>query len=263
MPRLFQSFLLCALLVLLAGPASAVGQAVERAPDELWEAFPLEPAPSAAAPEATAPDTAAPRATPSGETPQAPPVSRSQDGTATGTLAALLVAFVGLGGVAWYVGFGRKTGSGAQREARVVPAPMHPADPPPGPAQALWSSKSMSARAASPQVERRTAVPPVTLRQQDSCRIELRGHGVKSYFYAVPQEGGPELARSPYFRVRRGDAENETSAPEALRALTRELTAAGWRANGSGRAPWDLRFERGAAERRFERSTAGHALARE
>jgi hypothetical protein len=66
----------------------------------------------------------------------------------------------------------------------------------------------------------------------ETCRIRLHNRSIKAHFYAVPVAGGPVLARSPDF-----------SAPEALRALVDELTAAGWRQTGAGRAPWDLRFE--------------------
>jgi hypothetical protein len=52
------------------------------------------------------------------------------------------------------------------------------------------------------------------------------------------------LARSPYFRVKRDDAQPGLDAPSALRALVAELTADGWTQTGAGRAPWDLRFER-------------------
>jgi hypothetical protein len=72
----------------------------------------------------------------------------------------------------------------------------------------------------------------------------LHNRSIKAHFFAVPYDGGPVLARSPYFKIGRTGDDAGLSAPEALRALVNELTAAGWRQTGAGRAPWDLRFER-------------------
>ena len=68
---------------------------------------------------------------------------------------------------------------------------------------------------------------------------------MKSHFYAVTEDGTTVVARSPYFRVDRKN-EHGLDAPTALRALIDELRTAGWTQIGAGRAPWDLRFERGA-----------------
>ena len=78
--------------------------------------------------------------------------------------------------------------------------------------------------------------------QWETCRIKVQTRSIKSYFYAIPYEGGPALARSPYFKAGK-DADGYGPA-DALRELVDELTAAGWYQIGAGRAPWDLRFRR-------------------
>jgi hypothetical protein len=83
----------------------------------------------------------------------------------------------------------------------------------------------------------------------DACRIRLHNRSIKAHFFAVPYDGGPVLARSPYFKIRRAEDEPGVSAPEALRSLVDDLTAAGWRQTSAGRAPWDLRFERATSAR--------------
>ena len=77
----------------------------------------------------------------------------------------------------------------------------------------------------------------------DTCRIKVHSRPIKSHFYAVPYEGGPVIARSPYFKVKR-DGEQGVGPADALRALVADLTAAGWHQTGSGRVAWDLRFRR-------------------
>jgi hypothetical protein len=63
-------------------------------------------------------------------------------------------------------------------------------------------------------------------------------------FVAVADAGGRVLARSPAFKLKRAEDDTGPTPPEALRALVEELTAAGWRKTGAGRAPWELRFGR-------------------
>ena len=79
-----------------------------------------------------------------------------------------------------------------------------------------------------------------------ACRIKFHNRPIRTHFYAVPYEGGPVLARSPYFKLERGKGDSGPTAPEALRALVEELTALGWQQTGVGSAPWDLRFQRSA-----------------
>jgi len=63
-------------------------------------------------------------------------------------------------------------------------------------------------------------------------------------FVATGDEDGPIIARSPVFRLYGGARYPGPRPPDALRELVEELTAAGWRKTGAGRAPWDLQFER-------------------
>ena len=77
-----------------------------------------------------------------------------------------------------------------------------------------------------------------------ACRIKFHNRPIRTHFYAVPYEGGPVLARSPYFKLERGKGDSGPTAPEALRALVEDLTALGWQQTGVGSAPWDLRFQR-------------------
>jgi hypothetical protein len=105
------------------------------------------------------------------------------------------------------------------------------------------------ARAATPEPIPAPAAPPRPFVAPaspafEACRIRLHNRSIKAHFFAVPYDGGPVFARSPYFKIRRAEDEPGVSAPEALRALVDELTAAGWRQTSAGRAPWDLRFER-------------------
>ena len=79
-----------------------------------------------------------------------------------------------------------------------------------------------------------------------ACRIKFHNRPIRTHFYAVPYEGGPVLARSPYFKLERGAGEPGPTAPEALRALVEQLNALGWQQTGVGSAPWDLRFQRSA-----------------
>jgi len=67
-------------------------------------------------------------------------------------------------------------------------------------------------------------------------------------FVAVADIGRRVLARSPAFLLKRTDTDTGPTPPEALRTLVEELTAAGWRKTGAGRAPWELRFDRHAQD---------------
>jgi hypothetical protein len=81
----------------------------------------------------------------------------------------------------------------------------------------------------------------------ESCEIRYHDRSIRAHFFAVPCEGGPVIARSPYFKTRKGDAEPGVDAADALGALVDELSTAGWRQTASGAAPWDLRFSRPTA----------------
>jgi hypothetical protein len=136
------------------------------------------------------------------------------------------------------------------------PPAAPPARPEPPPAQAPKPFAAPPPRPEPPPA-RTPRLPPTTpLRKPapvpgawETCRIKLHNRSIKAHFYAVASEGGPVLARSPYFKIRRAEDDPGLSAPEALRALVDQLTVAGWRQTSAGRAPWDLRFERGALVR--------------
>jgi hypothetical protein len=131
-----------------------------------------------------------------------------------------------------------------------------PARPEPPPAQAPEPFAPPPPRPEPPPA-RTPRLPPTTPRLEpaplpgawETCRVKLHNRSIKAHFYAVAYEGGPVLARSPYFKIRRADDDPGLSAPEALRALVDQLTIAGWRQTSAGRAPWDLRFERDASLR--------------
>jgi hypothetical protein len=76
-----------------------------------------------------------------------------------------------------------------------------------------------------------------------TCSIKLGRRPPMGRFVAVAA-GGRIVARSPVFKLKRTEDDTGPTPPEALRTLVAELTAAGWRKTGSGRTPWDLRFER-------------------
>jgi hypothetical protein len=84
------------------------------------------------------------------------------------------------------------------------------------------------------------ASPPVPGR----CSIKLSKRPPMGRFAAIADTGDRVLAWSPVFKLGPEEGENRPSPPEALGALVDELTAAGWRKTGAGRAPWDLHFER-------------------
>jgi hypothetical protein len=91
-------------------------------------------------------------------------------------------------------------------------------------------------------------MPPAV--RWETCRIRFHNRRIKAHFFAIGEQSDHVIARSPYFKVKHADGEAELNAPQALRALVDELTAAGWRQTGTGPAPWDLRFERGVELRR-------------
>jgi hypothetical protein len=88
-------------------------------------------------------------------------------------------------------------------------------------------------------------VPAATTqpRAPATCSIKLGRRPPMGRFVAVAA-GGRIVARSPVFKLKRTDDDTGTTPPEALRTLVAELTAAGWRKTGTGRAPWELQFER-------------------
>ena len=61
---------------------------------------------------------------------------------------------------------------------------------------------------AAPAAARRsrTSRSPRSRRGQayPACRIKFHNRPIRTHFYAVPYEGGPVLARSPYFKLERG-----------------------------------------------------------
>jgi hypothetical protein len=220
MKRVFAPFLLCAAVALATAPAVPAADGVERAPERLWDEFPLEP-------NATPSQAAAPR-------PSRPRIVRVRDdgGTSGRTIVALMLAAACLGAVTAYATrrrLPRDGWRGAPRPAAASPSRAPVAVPAP-----------------------RRKPPPV--KRPESCRIELRSRWIKSCFLAVPRDGGPELARSPYFRAQRGDAKEQSGARQALQALVDELTTAGWRQTGAGSMPWDLRFQRMGDGRRTGRA---------
>jgi hypothetical protein len=263
---------LCATLALAGMPASVGAQDGKRSAEELWKEFPLEPTVS--------PTPAEPQASPSTRV-----VRVHESGGLPGeALIALLIASAGIGALATVVaghrGRLRTVGQAvaeapaepsARRFARrrspaaeQAPAPTPRAAPAPAPAKVKAPERAPADSTASRQApvrERvsvdRAAAPPPAIHEAgagfaelpsdwDTCRIKLHNRSIRAHFFAVPYEGGPVIARSPYFTIRRADGEPGLSAPEALRALVDELTAAGWYQTAAGRAPWDLRFTHGA-----------------
>jgi hypothetical protein len=149
--------------------------------------------------------------------------------------------------------------SADEQPAAPAPAPLPSADEQPAaPASARQRREDIGAeRIAAPAPQ--PPVPPPAEPVADvedgafpTCRIKLHNRPIRTHFYAVPYEGGPVLARSPYFKLQRGADDSGPTAPEALRALVEELRALGWQQTGVGSAPWDLRFQRGVrvAQRR-------------
>ena len=56
-----------------------------------------------------------------------------------------------------------------------------------------------------------------------ACRIKFHNRPIRTHFYAVPHEGGPVLARSPYFKLERGAGEQR---PDGARGAARARRAA-------------------------------------
>jgi hypothetical protein len=98
--------------------------------------------------------------------------------------------------------------------------------------------------AAAPSAQPVWSRPAAEPNEWETCEIKLHSRSIRTHFFAVPYDGGPVIARSPYFRVGGSEGEPGLSAPQALSVLVDELAASGWRQTGAGRAPWDLRFER-------------------
>ena len=125
-----------------------------------------------------------------------------------------------------------------RRAAKQAPAP-----PPPTPKPAVKPTPTPQPFPPKPAAEPRRA-PPLAPVPWDSCRIKFHNRRIKAHFFAEAGEAGPVIARSPYFRIGPPESKDELTAPQALRMLVEQLTAAGWRQTGNGSAPWDLRFER-------------------
>ena len=138
---------------------------------------------------------------------------------------------------------------------RAEPA-LEPVAPPPEPER--------PPRARPEPVPAPVPVPEVLAEAADetypSCRIKLHNRPVRAHFYAIPYEGGPVLARSPYFTLQKAAGDSGPSAPDALRTLVEELNALGWRQTGVGSAPWDLRFQRGVRAGAAPRLSYSHSI---
>jgi hypothetical protein len=219
-----RSIIAVAFCVLLACAGVPVANAQDDAqsPQELWNEFPLEPSPTPAR-------GASPVATPQATRPAVEPAPKSGDEPVT-LLVALLAAAGVLGAVAAHDAARRLRRAGADGAA-AAPAAA-------GSRRSSWAPR--------PEAPARKPVS-VWAPASETCRIKLHNSPVNAQFFAVPFDGGPVLARSPCFKIGRAEGEPGLSAPDALRALVDELVGAGWRQTGSGRAPWDLRFERGSA----------------
>jgi hypothetical protein len=255
MKRPLVPLLLLVVLALVAASA-APAQEVERPPTELWDEFPLEatatPSPAAATPQATPsphvvrqPESNGMSAPALAADPPAPPAPKNAQPKRRSARPE-----PGSGPAKRRTAKPDPTAGETKRRA---PKPARPptsrpkredAKPPIG-----TPPEPTPARAATPEPIPAPAAPPRPFVAPaspafEACRIRLHNRSIKAHFFAVPYDGGPVFARSPYFKIRRAEDEPGVSAPEALRALVDELTAAGWRQTSAGRAPWDLRFER-------------------
>jgi hypothetical protein len=330
MNRSFVS-LLCALLALVAAPALAVGQDVERPPQELWDEFPLEPSATPVPPTPTAQAQAKPS--------RVVKVQDDDGGMESGALIALMVAAGGVGAIAARLAarrlprgpkraarraerkpapiaaepeirpeavatapptsagtngvepepapdrrFARKakpapearpvpagqakkpaSAPRAQPAAKPAPRPQPAAKPAPRPQPAAKPApRSQPAAKPAPRTKRAPSQSPAPstggqagrfapaattrpsaapARPPSGCSIKLSKRPPMGRFVAS-SDAGRVLARSPVFKLKRDESDDGLTPPDALRALVEELTSAGWRKTGAGRAPWELRFER-------------------
>jgi hypothetical protein len=174
-------------------------------------------------------------------------VAAAAPGLSPTALIALLGAAAGLGALtAAAIGRMRlRSEPAAAAQLPHAPEPPSPAKRPhtPKPTRALPPARPRPAPALLWAASERLAAQPHPV---ETCTIKLHDRHVNAHFFAILCDGGPVLARSPPFRIR-ADGDPGLGAPDALRALVEQLTAAGWRQTGAGRTPWDLRFERRAA----------------
>ena len=129
---------------------------------------------------------------------------------------------------------------GARRQPAAAEAPREaPAAPRPQPVAPLPPARPPREAPVAPVAQ--DADPH---KEWETCRVKVHSRSIKSHFYAVPYEGGPVIARSPYFKVNKHEGDAGIGPSDALRALVADLNAAGWYQSGAGRVAWDLRFSR-------------------
>ena len=218
------------LLPLLTVPGAVAGAQSKGDPDELWEAFPLEPTPAPSSRAEADSTSEPPAATPS---PSGPRAVERDDGAGTLTLAGLIALGLGAVGVAAAV-------MRLRWRSRSGPAdPPEPARTSPRAPARPRTAPLLLARQPAP----RTPGPPQNGSQ--ACRIQLWHGHIKKRFYALPSGGGPWLAESPFFKLELGEAVEESDAArEALHELVRALRAQGWEITGQGDGPWDVELRR-------------------
>jgi hypothetical protein len=257
-------------------PSGAQAQS-EGDASELWETFPLAPAPSQEAANAAATPTPTP----------APVRIIEEGGVNTLTLICLMVFAAGLGALALSLVRGRRRASRAPSvaPARGAPAAGDRASRGPAPSRAVAAARAappangrpatatvrrngLSPRAPAPRrfgpVLPRSAAPrplwaePVAADRPPPapateaggsavCTIDLWHGYVRKQFYAAVPGDGSWIAESPFFRVGPDQpvAESE-AARDALRALVADLEARGWEVAGRGEMPWELELRRTA-----------------
>ena len=153
MQRSLPSLMILALLALLMVPWPAEAQQRERSPNELWEAFPLDPAPT------RSPSTKTPEATPSADASPAPETKPSGEDDGIPVLALMLIAGAFLGALSMYTAL-RRT---ARRRRVTLPVQLRTSDPPPDPALRIKSGKAIGT--GDPEALR---APRKTKRAQDN-----------------------------------------------------------------------------------------------
>jgi len=145
--------LILALLALLMVPWPAEAQQRERSPNELWEAFPLDPAPTRST------STTTPEATPSAGASPAPETKPSGEDDGIPVLVLMLIAGAFLGALSMYTAL-RRT---ARRRRVTLPVQLRTSDPPPDPALRIKSGKAIGT--GDPEALR---APRKTKRAQDN-----------------------------------------------------------------------------------------------
>lgn len=279
MRRRAVTFLLC--LLVLGWPALAAAQDVERPPKELWDEFPLEPSVTPS-PATTPASTPARGVTMQNEREDGMPsgalIALMVAAAGIGAVAARMAtrrlprAKAVPSAQPPSTPLPALPAAPAKPQPTPLPVPVSKGsieeDPQPKPTpeprtgrrftrNANAARKAPSAPAAKTKRGRAPQSPTPKLapsgrfvpaattqpRVPATCSIKLGRRPPMGRFVAVAA-GGRIVARSPIFQLKRTDDDTAPTPPEALRTLVAELTAAGWRKTGSGRAPWDLSFER-------------------